>query len=96
MTAPEFEKMVLRTKEYIQAGDIIQGVMSQRWQTTIRTNPLEIYRALRVINPSPYMFYLRIAGTELIGASPEILVRCEEGKIVVRPIAGTRPRGRTA
>ncbi len=96
MTAPEFEKMVLRTKEYIQAGDIIQGVMSQRWQTTIRTNPLEIYRALRVINPSPYMFYLRIAGTELIGASPEVLVRCEEGKIVVRPIAGTRPRGKTA
>ncbi|MEX0830823.1 MAG: anthranilate synthase component I [Nitrospirales bacterium] len=96
MTSPEFEKMVLRTKEYIQAGDIIQGVMSQRWQTTIRTNPLEIYRALRVINPSPYMFYLRIAGTELIGASPEVLVRCEEGKIVVRPIAGTRPRGRTS
>ncbi len=95
MTAPEFEKMVLRTKEYIQAGDIIQGVMSQRWQTTIRTNPLEIYRALRVINPSPYMFYLRIAGTELIGASPEVLVRCEDGKIVVRPIAGTRPRGQT-
>ena len=95
MTSPEFEKMVLRTKEYIQAGDIIQGVMSQRWQTTIRTNPLEIYRALRVINPSPYMFYLRIGGTELIGASPEVLVRCEEGKIVVRPIAGTRPRGRT-
>jgi anthranilate synthase component 1 len=95
MTSPEFEKMVLRTKEYIQAGDIIQGVMSQRWQTTIRTNPLEIYRALRVINPSPYMFYLRIAGTELIGASPEVLVRCEDGKIVVRPIAGTRPRGRT-
>ncbi len=95
MTAPEFEKMVLRTKEYIQAGDIIQGVMSQRWQTTIQTNPLEIYRALRVINPSPYMFYLRIAGTELIGASPEILVRCEDGKIVVRPIAGTRPRGCT-
>ncbi len=95
MTAPEFKKMVLRTKEYIQAGDIIQGVMSQRWQTTIRTNPLEIYRALRIINPSPYMFYLRIAGTELIGASPEVLVRCEEGKIVVRPIAGTRPRGHT-
>ena len=96
MTGPEFEKMVLRTKEYILAGDIIQGVMSQRWQTTIRANPLEIYRALRVINPSPYMFYLRIAGTELIGASPEILVRCEEGKIAVRPIAGTRPRGRTS
>lgn len=96
MTPSEFEKMVLRTKEYIQAGDIIQGVMSQRWETTIQANPLEIYRALRVINPSPYMFYVRIAGTELIGASPEVLVRCEDGKIVVRPIAGTRPRGRTS
>ena len=95
MTPANFEKMVLRTKEYIQAGDIIQGVMSQRWHTTIRTNPLEIYRALRVINPSPYMFYLRIAGIELVGSSPEILVRCEEGNIVVRPIAGTRPRGHT-
>ncbi|MEJ2229963.1 MAG: anthranilate synthase component I [Nitrospirales bacterium] len=96
MTPADFEKMVLRTKEYIQAGDIIQGVMSQRWHTTIHTNPMEIYRALRVINPSPYMFYLRIAGIELVGSSPEILVRCEEGSIVVRPIAGTRPRGHTA
>ncbi len=95
MTPAEFEKMVLRTKEYIQAGDIIQGVMSQRWHTSLRTNPFEIYRALRVINPSPYMFYLRLGGLELVGASPEILVRCEDGEIVVRPIAGTRPRGKT-
>ena len=95
MSQAEFEKMVLRTKEYIQAGDIIQGVMSQRWETTIGTDPLEIYRALRVINPSPYMFYLRIADLELVGSSPEILVRCENGTIVVRPIAGTRPRGKT-
>ena len=95
MSQPDFEKMVLRTKEYIQAGDIIQGVMSQRWQTTISTDPLEIYRALRVINPSPYMFYLRLADLELVGSSPEILVRCENGSIVVRPIAGTRPRGKT-
>lgn len=95
MTSADFKKMVLRVKEYIQAGDIIQGVLSQRWHTTIHTNPMEIYRALRVINPSPYMFYLRIAGIELVGSSPEILVRCEEGHIVVRPIAGTRPRGRT-
>jgi anthranilate synthase component 1 len=95
MTPAEFEKIVLRTKEYIKAGDIIQGVMSQRWQTTIHADPLEIYRALRVVNPSPYMFYLRIAGIQLVGSSPEILVRCEEGKIVVRPIAGTRKRGRT-
>ena len=93
MTQPTFEKMVMRTKEYIQAGDIVQAVVSQRWQTRIRTSPLEIYRALRVINPSPYMFYLRVAGVELVGSSPEILVRCEEDQVVVRPIAGTRKRG---
>ncbi|MYJ54378.1 MAG: anthranilate synthase component I [Nitrospira sp. SB0672_bin_25] len=95
MTQPTFEKMVMRTKEYIQAGDIVQAVVSQRWQTRIRTSPLEIYRALRVINPSPYMFYLRVAGVELVGSSPEILVRCEEDQVVVRPIAGTRKRGDT-
>ena len=93
MTQADFEKMVMRTKEYIQAGDIVQAVVSQRWQTRIRTPPLEIYRALRVLNPSPYMFYLRIAGVELVGSSPEILVRCEDDRIVVRPIAGTRKRG---
>ena len=95
MNRADFEKMVMRTKEYIQAGDIVQGVVSQRWHTTIRTDPFEIYRALRVINPSPYMYYLRIAGVELVGSSPEILVRCEERSIVVRPIAGTRRRGET-
>lgn len=95
MTQATFENMVKRTKEYIQAGDIVQAVVSQRWNTKIRTTPLEIYRALRVINPSPYMFYLRIAGVELVGSSPEILVRCEEDQIVVRPIAGTRKRGAT-
>ncbi len=95
MTRANYEKMVLRTKEYIQAGDIIQGVMSQRWETNLQTNPLQIYRALRVVNPSPYMYYLRLAGTQLVGASPETLVRCDNGRIVVRPIAGTRPRGKT-
>lgn len=95
MTRVTFEKMVMRTKEYIQAGDIVQAVVSQRWQTRIRTSPLEIYRALRVINPSPYTFYLRVAGVELVGSSPEILVRCEEDQVVVRPIAGTRKRGDT-
>ncbi|WP_454061992.1 anthranilate synthase component I [Candidatus Nitrospira salsa] len=93
MSRDHFEKMVIRTKEYIQAGDIVQGVISQRWQTTIKSDPLEIYRALRVINPSPYMFYLRIAGVQLVGASPEVLVRCEDHQVVVRPIAGTRRRG---
>lgn len=96
MTPTDYEKMVLRTKEYIQAGDIIQGVMSQRWETSLRVDPLQIYRALRVINPSPYMYYLRLGDTTLVGASPETLVRCENGKIVVRPIAGTRPRGKTS
>ena len=95
MTQSDFETMVRRTQDYIQAGDIVQAVVSQRWQTNIRASPLEIYRALRVINPSPYMFYLRVAGVELIGSSPEVLVRCEENHIVVRPIAGTRPRGAT-
>lgn len=95
VTRTTFEKMVMRTKEYIQAGDIVQAVISQRWQTSIRTSPLEIYRALRVINPSPYMFYLRVAGVELVGSSPETLVRCEEDRVVVRPIAGTRKRGAT-
>ena len=95
MTRAEFEKMVIRTKDYIQAGDIIQAVLSQRWETRIQTTPFEIYRALRAVNPSPYMFYLRIAGIEMVGSSPETLVRCEDGRISVRPIAGTRRRGAT-
>ncbi len=95
MSRAEFEKMVGRTKEYIQAGDIIQGVLSQRWEARIQTTPFQIYRALRAVNPSPYMYYLRVAGIELVGSSPETLVRCEEGRIAVRPIAGTRRRGET-
>ncbi len=95
MSRAEFEKMVVRTKDYIQAGDIIQGVLSQRWETRIQTTPFQIYRALRAVNPSPYMYYLRVAGVELVGSSPETLVRCEEGTIAVRPIAGTRRRGDT-
>jgi anthranilate synthase component I len=69
--------------------------VSQRWQTRIQTSPFEIYRALRVINPSPYMYYLRVGGVELVGSSPETLVRCEDGRVSVRPIAGTRRRGAT-
>jgi anthranilate synthase component 1 len=95
MNQADFEKMVTRTKEYIRAGDIVQAVLSQRWQTQIHTTPFQLYRALRVINPSPYMYYLRVAGVELVGSSPETLVRCEDGKIAVRPIAGTRRRGQT-
>jgi anthranilate synthase component 1 len=95
MNQADFEKMVVRTKEYIRAGDIVQAVLSQRWQTQIHTTPFQLYRALRVVNPSPYMYYLRVAGVELVGSSPETLVRCEDGKICVRPIAGTRRRGLT-
>jgi len=95
MNRADFEKMVTRTKEYIRAGDIVQAVLSQRWETQIHTSPFQLYRALRVVNPSPYMYYLRVAGVELVGSSPETLVRCEDGKICVRPIAGTRRRGHT-
>ncbi|MGQ0810728.1 MAG: anthranilate synthase component I [Nitrospiraceae bacterium] len=95
MSQADFEKMVMRTKEYIQAGDIVQAVLSQRWETRIQTTPFELYRALRVINPSPYRYYIRIAGVELVGSSPETLVRYEEDHVYVRPIAGTRRRGQT-
>ncbi|MDE3017638.1 MAG: anthranilate synthase component I [Nitrospirota bacterium] len=95
MSRADFEKMVVKTKEYIKAGDIFQGVLSQRWETRIQTAPFEIYRALRLVNPSPYMYYLRVGGVELVGSSPEILVHCEDGKVSVRPIAGTRKRGTT-
>ena len=95
MSRADFEKMVMQTKDYIRAGDIVQGVLSQRWDARIHASPFEIYRALRVINPSPYMYYLRVAGVELVGSSPETLVRCEDGRVFVRPIAGTRRRGAT-
>ncbi|MCS6896791.1 MAG: chorismate-binding protein, partial [Nitrospira sp.] len=95
MSRADFEKMVEAAKEYIKAGDIFQCVLSQRWETTLHAPPFQLYRALRVVNPSPYMYYLRVAGVELIGSSPEILVRCEDGLISVRPIAGTRRRGAT-
>jgi len=96
MSKADFEKMVTRTQEYIKAGDIFQCVLSQRWETNLQSSPFQLYRALRVVNPSPYMYYLRLAGVELVGSSPEILVRCEDGQVSVRPIAGTRRRGTTA
>ncbi len=95
MSRADFEKMVTRSKDYITAGDIFQVVLSQRWEANIHTTPLQIYRALRLVNPSPYMYYLRVGGVELVGSSPEILVRCEDGTVSVRPIAGTRKRGET-
>ncbi|WP_022852948.1 anthranilate synthase component I [Thermodesulfatator atlanticus] len=91
----KFHEMVRKAKEYIQAGDVIQVVLSQRFSGENHIRCFDLYRALRKINPSPYLFYLRLGDETLIGSSPEILVRLEEGIIEVRPIAGTRPRGRT-
>ncbi len=90
-----FEGIVEQAKEYIAAGDIIQVVLSQRFQTQVNAAPFNIYRALRSINPSPYMFYLSFGDLKLIGSSPEILVSCFGTKVVTRPLAGTRPRGQT-
>ena len=95
LTREEFEAIVLKGKEYIAAGDIIQVVLSQCFQTPLEQDPLDLYRALRCINPSPYMFFLDTGDVQLVGASPEILVRLEGNHITYRPIAGTRPRGAT-
>jgi anthranilate synthase component 1 len=88
-----FEEAVLRSKEYIRAGDIFQVVLSQRFDRKSGVDPFNIYRALRVINPSPYMYYLDTGEAAIVGSSPEILVRLEGRKITLRPIAGTRKRG---
>lgn len=95
LSQDKFLSNVLQAKQYIRAGDIIQVVGSQRFSTPVTAAPLDIYRAARTINPSPYMFLLELDGFSLVGASPEIHVRCEEGKVEIRPIAGTRPRGRS-
>lgn len=95
MSEAAFEKMVEAAKEYIQAGDIIQVVLSQRFHTKTELAPFKLYRALRHINPSPYLFYLKLGDLIQIGSSPEILVRLEQGDIELRPIAGTRKRGKT-
>jgi anthranilate synthase component 1 len=91
----DYMKVVERAKEYIRAGDIIQVVPSQRFSTEIHGEPFDVYRALRSINPSPYLFYLKMNGMILMGSSPELMVRLESKQIELRPIAGTRPRGRT-
>jgi len=88
-----FEEAVEKAKEYIRAGDIFQVVLSQRFSRETRADPVDIYRALRSINPSPYMFFVRMDDLCLVGSSPEILVRVENDVMQVRPIAGTRPRG---
>jgi anthranilate synthase component 1 len=86
---------VLKAKEYIVGGDIIQVVGSQRFSAVTKASAIDVYRAARSINPSPYMFLLELEGFSLVGASPEIHVRCENSKVEIRPIAGTRPRGKT-
>ncbi|MGI9953513.1 anthranilate synthase component I [Moorellaceae bacterium AZ2] len=96
MTAEEFKDKVKRIQEYIAAGDCIQVVLSQRLEIPFRGDTFAVYRRLRTINPSPYMFYLNFPEVQLVGSSPEMLVRVENGVIENRPIAGTRPRGRTA
>lgn len=95
VTANAFHKMVSKAKRYIQAGDAIQVVLSQRLEVQTHARPFELYRALRFTNPSPYMFYLELEDLKIIGSSPEILVRLKNNTIELRPIAGTRPRGAT-
>ncbi|MGH7130138.1 MAG: anthranilate synthase component I family protein, partial [Planctomycetaceae bacterium] len=94
-TREAFEAAVETCKEYIRAGDIFQVVISQRLRRETQARPLDIYRALRVVNPSPFMFLLQTPAVNLVGSSPEIMVRVEDGVATVRPLAGTRRRGRT-
>ncbi len=91
----DFEAAVERCKDYVRSGDVIQVVLSQRFSGDLDADPFDVYRALRTINPSPYMFYLQFNETRVIGSSPEVLVRKEGDHVEVRPIAGTRPRGAT-
>ncbi len=90
----DFESSVRQAKDYITSGECIQVVLSQRFKTVLRTKPINIYRTLRQINPSPYLFYMKMGDNYLLGSSPEILVRLDKDNIQLRPIAGTRPRGK--
>jgi anthranilate synthase component 1 len=90
---PEFTAAVEKAKDYIRAGDVFQVVLSQRMSVPFRARPVDVYRALRALNPSPYMYFLDFGETQVVGSSPEILVRAKHGQVTVRPIAGTRPRG---
>ncbi|MCA1686448.1 MAG: chorismate-binding protein, partial [Planctomycetia bacterium] len=93
-TREKYEQVVLHCQEYIKAGDIFQVVPSQRFRVETSASPFDIYRVLRVVNPSPFLFYLPFGDFCLIGSSPEILVRVEDGRVTIRPLAGTRRRGR--
>ncbi|MGH9202750.1 MAG: anthranilate synthase component I family protein, partial [Vicinamibacterales bacterium] len=94
LTQPQFESIVKQGKEYIAAGEIYQVVLSQRFSATLGVDPFTVYRALRHVNPSPYMFFVRMGGRSIVGSSPEMLVRVEGRRAETHPIAGTRPRGR--
>ena len=91
----DYESGVERIREYIRAGDAFQVVLSQRLGVELNATPFQLYRALRTLNPSPYLYFLEMDGVALVGSSPEVLVRVEDGTVTVRPLAGTRPRGRT-
>src|SRR5690606_10762690 len=91
-----FLDAVRQCQDYIRAGDVFQVVLSQRLSVPTRARPVDVYRALRAMNPSPYMYFLDLGGTQVVGSSPEILVRLKDGAVTVRPIAGTRPRGADA
>jgi anthranilate synthase component I len=93
-TRERFEEQVRKAKEHIAAGDIYQVVLSQRFEAELATDPFTVYRALRHVNPSPYMFFIRMGGVSVVGSSPEMLVRVEGSRVETHPIAGTRPRGR--
>ena len=96
MTKAEYFAMVARAKDYIAAGDVFQVVPSQRFRRDFKLPPFSLYRALRRLNPSPFLYYLAMPGFQIVGSSPEVLVRLRDGKVTIRPIAGTRPRGKTA
>ena len=93
ITKKQFKKIVLKAKDYIKKGDIFQVVLSQRFESKLTKSPLEIYKKLRIKNPSPFMFFFNFSDFQIIGSSPEILVRLRKDKVTIRPIAGTRPRG---
>jgi anthranilate synthase component 1 len=95
VTPDQYRAAVERAKEYIRAGDVIQVVLSQRFEQPLRAAPFDVYRCLRTLNPSPYMVYLELGDLQIAGASPEVMARVEGGVMTVRPIAGTRPRGTT-
>ena len=94
-TPAEYKAMVARAKEYIAAGDIFQVVLSQRFEAPFPLPAFSLYRALRRVNPSPFLYFLDFDGFSIVGSSPEILVRVRDGEVTIRPIAGTRPRGKT-